>query len=183
MNRYKYNNRNYNNRNYNNYNNYYNYDYYNYNYYDPFPEVARLPYKFLNKISRRARSRINPGVFDPNEKGRHFKINCHSRFECYRCGNNWTSNQVTAELWWKDGKRKFDVRIYGHQCKRCNGQFIKPYISGVENVIEMCVKVLVSNNVRRKEMNANKNTNTEFNSSHDQRRCQKCQLIHRPCWT
>ena len=95
----------------------------------------------------------------------------------------WTSNQVTAELWWKDGKRKFDVRIYGQQCKRCNGQFIKPYISSVENVIEMCVKVLVSNNVRRKEMNANKNTNTEFNSSHDQRRCQKCQMIHRPCWT
>jgi hypothetical protein len=182
MNRYKYNNRNYGYRKYNNYNNYYNYHYYNYYYDDPFPEVPRLSYKFLNIIRRRTRSYINPAVFDPYEKRRHFKINCHARFECYGCGNIWTSNQVTAELWWKNRKKQFDVRIYGQQCKRCNGQFIKPYISGVENVIEICVNILVSNNDRRKEMNANKNTNTEFNSSHDQRRCQKCQMIHRPCW-
>ena len=74
------------------------------------------------------------------------------------------------------------MRIYGQKCKKCNGQFIKPNISGVENVIEMCVNVLVTN-VRKKGMNANKNTNKEFNSSHDQQRCQKCQMIHRPCST
>ena len=71
--------------------------------------------------------------------------------------------------------------MYGQQCKRCNGEFITPYISGVENVIDICVRVLTNNN-RDREMNANKNTNTEFNSSHDQQRCQKCQIVHHPCW-
>ena len=179
--RYRNRNRNYGYRNYNNYNNYYNYNYSN-NGYDPFPEIARLSYGFLNIISRSTRRRINPGVFDPDEKRRHFKINCHASFECHRCGNNWTSNQVTVELWWKKGKSEFDVRMYGQQCKRCNGEFIRPYISGVEEVIEICVDVLTNNYFEGREYNANKNKNTEFNSSHDQKRCQKCQIIHRPCW-
>ena len=182
MNRYKYSNINYGHRNYNNYNNYYNYKYYNYNYGDHFPEIARLPYRFLNIISRRTGSHINPAVFDPNEKKRHFKINSHARFNCYNCGNNWTSNQVTVELWWKNGKRQFDVRMYGQKCKKCNGQFIRPYISAVENVIEIGVRILKGYNYGHKEVNANRNTNTQFNSSHDQKRCQKCQMIHRPCW-
>ena len=171
MNRYR--------RNFNRYNYYYNYNYYNYD--NPFPEIPRLPYRFLIKISRKARSTINPGVFDPNEKKRHFKINCHASFKCYKCRKIWTSNQVTVELWWKNGKKQFDVRMYGQQCKRCNGEFITPYISGVEYVIDICVRVLTNNN-RDREMNANKNTNTEFNSSHDQQRCQKCQIVHHPCW-
>ena len=171
------NNRNYDNRNHNDYKNYY-----NYNYGDHFPEIARLPYRFLNEISRRTGSYINPDAFDLNEKARHFKINCHASFKCYKCRKIWTSNQVTVELWWKNGKKKFDVRMYGQKCKNCNGQFIRPYISAVENVIEICVKILNDNNNRHKEVNANRNTNTHFNSSHDQKRCQKCQLIHRPCW-
>ena len=167
-------------RNFNPYNNYYN-NYYNY--YDPYPEVARLSYGLLIKISRRARKSINPYVFDPNEKRRHFKINCHASFECIKCGHNWTSNQVTVELWWKYGKKQFDVRMYGQQCKVCNNrEYNKPYISGVENVIDICVNVLTNRYHRGKEMNANKNTNTQFNSSHDQERCQKCQIIHHPCW-
>ena len=167
-------------RNFNTYNNYYNY---NYNYYDNFPDIARLSYGLLNKISRRTRKSINPGVFDPNEKRRHFKINCHASFECHKCRNIWTSNQVTVELWWNFTKTEFDVRLYGQQCKRCNyREYNIPYISGVEYVIDICVKVLTNNYHRDKKMNANKNTNTEFNSSHDQRRCQKCQILHHPCW-
>ena len=182
MNRYKYNYRNYGNRNYNNYNNYYNYKHYNYNHVDPFPEIARLSYELLNRISRSSGSRINPGVFDPNEKRRHFIINCHASFKCYRCGKVWTSNQVTVELWWKNRKKQFDVRMYGQQCKKCNREFIRPLISGVDKVIEICIKILTGSYDNRRAFNANKNTNTQFNSSHDQKRCQKCQIIHRPCW-
>ena len=168
-------------RNFNPYNNYYNYNYHNY--YDPFPEIARLSYGLLIKISRRTRRSINPGVFDPNEKRRHFKINCHASFECNKCRNFWTSNQVTVELWWKNRKTQFDVRLYGQQCKRCNyREYNIPYISGVENVIDICVNVLTTNHHSSKEMNVNKNTNTQFNSSHDQERCQKCQIVHHPCW-
>ena len=173
MNRY---NRNYGYRYYNNYNN----NYYNYN--DYFPEVARLSYGFLNQISRRTGRYINPAVFDPNEKRRHFRINCHAKFTCYNCGNIWTSNQVTVELWWSNGKRQFDVRIYGQQCKKCNGPYIRPFIHDVENITRICIDILTNKNKRNKEANINRNTNTEFNSSHDQRRCQKCQIIGRPCW-
>ena len=180
MNRYKYNNRIYGNRNYKNYNYYYNYNKYDDR--DRFPEIARLSYGYLNTIRRRSRRSIDPGVFDPYEKRRHFKINCYASFNCYKCRNFWTSNQVTVELWWNNGKKQFDVRMYGQQCKRCNREFIRPYISGVENVIEICVKVLTNTYNRSKELNANKNTNTQFNSSHDQKRCQKCQIIHGPCW-
>ena len=178
MRRYYNNNRNYGRRNYNRYNNYYNFDYR-----DHFPDIARLPYSSLYKISRSSGSYINPGVFKPDEKRRHFKINCHASFNCYTCGKFWTSNQVTVELWWSSGKKQFDVRMYGQQCKRCNGEFMKPYINGIENVIRICLDILTkNNNNRRRETNANKNTNTEFNSSHDQQRCQKCKIINRPCW-
>ena len=184
MNRYKNNNRYYGNRNYNNYNRYYNYNYnyYDYDYDDPFPEVARLPYKFSNIISRRSGSHINPGVYDANEKKRHFIINCHASFNCYICSNFWTSNLITVELWWKNRKKQFDVRMYGQQCKKCNGEFMRPYISGVENVIKMCVKVLLNKNIKGRKANNNQNKNTQFNSSHDQQRCQKCTMIGGPCW-
>jgi hypothetical protein len=181
MNRNRYNGRYYGNTNYNNYNNYYNYNYYNSDYGDRFPEVARLPYKFLRIISRRARSSINPAVYEPNENSRHFKINCHASFDCYTCSNFWTSNRITVELWWKRGKKQFDVRMYGQQCKRCNGEFIAPYLNGVDNIIDTCVEVL-TNRYRGRGINNNKNTNTQFNSSHDERRCQKCRMIGHPCW-
>ena len=182
MNRFKYKNRNYGNRNYNNYNKNNNYNNYNHDYRDRFPEIARLSYGYLDTISRRSKRSINPGVFNPYEKIRHFKINCYASFNCYKCGNFWTSNQVTVELWWNKGKKEFDVRIYGQQCKRCNREFIRPYISGIENIIEKCVEILTHSYNISKEFNANKNTNTQFNSSHDQKRCQKCQIINGPCW-
>ena len=179
MSRYRYHNRNYGNRNYNNYNNY---NYYNYDNRDRFPEIARLPYRYLISIREKSGKYINPGVFDPNENKRHYKMNCHASFKCSTCGKFWTSNQVTVELWWNNGKRQFDVRMYGQQCKRCNGVFMIPYIDGIENIVDICVTVLTTDTSRGRGMNVNKNTNTEFNSSHDQQRCQKCQLIHRPCW-
>ena len=181
MNRYRNNGRYNGNRNYNNYKKYYKYNYYNSDYGDRFPEVARLPYKFLRIISRRARSSINPAVQDPNKNSRHFKINCHASFDCYTCSNFWTSNRITVELWWKRGKKQFDVRMYGQQCKRCNGEFIAPHLNGVDNIIDTCVEVL-TNRYRGRGINNNKNTNTQFNSSHDERRCQKCRMIGHPCW-
>ncbi len=177
MNRYRNNGRYYGNGNYNNYN----YNYYNSDYGDRFPEVARLPYKYLKIISWRARSRINPAVYDPNENSRHFKINCHASFNCNRCSNYWTSNRITVELWWKRGKKQFDVRMYGQQCKRCNREFIAPYINNVDYIMKICVAVL-TDNYRGRGTNANKNTNTQFNSSHDEQRCQKCRMIGHPCW-
>mgnify|MGYP002626611712 CR=1 FL=1 len=181
MNRDRNNGRYYGNRKYNKYYNYNYYNYYNSDYDDPFYEVARLPYRFLYKISRRARSNINPAVYDPNENSRHFIINCHASFNCHICSNSWTSNRITVELWWKRGKNQFDVRMYGQQCKRCNGEFIAPYLNGVDNIIDTCVDVLTNRYMGRR-VNNNKNTNTQFNSSHDERRCQKCRMIGRPCW-
>ena len=150
-------------------------------YSDHFPEVARLPYKYLNIISRNSGSRINASAYDPNKNSRNYKINCHASFNCDTCKKTWTSNRITVELWWKKGKKQFDVRIYGQQCKKCNGKYIVPYISGVENIIEICVNVLIYNE-RSRGTNTNKNTNIQFNSSHDQKRCQKCKMIGHPCW-
>ena len=183
MNRYRYNYRNYWNRSNNNYNynNQYHYNYYSYDSRDRFPKVARLPNKYLRIISQESGSYINPGVYDPNKGNGFSKINCHASFDCHRCGNMWTSNKVTVELWWKNGKRIFDVRMYGQKCKRCNGDYIRPFISGIEDVVNKCIKILISPSKKR-EMNANKNTNRNFNNSHDQQRCQKCQMIGGPCW-
>ena len=129
----------------------------NYDYIDHFPKIARLEYEFLNIISRRTGSYINAGVFNPDEKRRHFKTNCHAKFRCNKCGNQWTSNLVTAELWWKNGKKQFDVRIYGQQCKKCNGAFIRPKkISAVENIIEIFVKILTTYDNRCGKRNMNK---------------------------
>ena len=148
---------------------------------DRFPEVARLPYKYLNIISRNSGSRINASAYSPNEKLRHYIINCHASFNCDTCKKVWTSNRITVELWWKKGKKQFDVRMYGQQCKRCNGKYLIPYISGVENVIEICVNVLTYNK-RGKGTNINENANSQLNSSHDEQRCQKCKMIGHPCW-
>ncbi len=70
-------------------------------------EIARLPYFALSKIKRRTRKNINPRVFDPEEERRHYTMNCHAIFNCnnYRCGNEWSSNKVTVELWWSYGKK------------------------------------------------------------------------------
>ena len=183
MNRNKNNNRYYSGKNYNNqgkdYN--YNYNYNNYYYYDPYPEVARLPYGILDIISRNTGSNINPAVYDPKEKTRHYKINCYASFNCNTCNKEWTSNRITVELWWKNRKKQFDVRMYGQQCKKCNGDFMIPYISSFANIIKVCIEVLTTNS-KGKGTNTNKNTNTEFNSSHDEQRCQKCRMIGGPCW-
>jgi len=187
MNRYKNNNRYYGGKNYNNYDNYDNYNYNNnYNYYNyyydyPYPEVARLPYGILDIISRETGCYINPAVYNPKEKKRHYKINCHASFNCSACNKEWTSNRITVELWWKNGKKEFDVRMYGQQCKKCNGEFMIPYISSFQNIIIICVEVLTTNS-KGKGANINKNTNTEFNSSHDEKRCQKCKMVGHPCW-
>ena len=87
MNRYRFNYRNYWNRNNNNYNKHFNYNYYSYDRRDRFPEVARIPYKYLRIISQKSGSYIDPGVYDPNEGKGFSKINCHASFDCYRCGN------------------------------------------------------------------------------------------------
>ena len=155
----------------------------NNNYVNHFPEVARLPYKYLNIISRYSGSSINASAYSPNEKLRHYIINCHASFNCKKCKKIWTSNLITVELCWKKGKKQFDVRMYGQQCKKCNGKYIRPYISGIEDIIEICVKVLnFDKRDKGTNTNINKNANKQFNSSHDEQRCQKCKMIGQPCW-
>ena len=174
-------------RNYNgNYRNRYFRNNYNYNYYnsdsrDLFPEIARLEYKYLYIISNNTGYRINPSVYNPNNKKGFFKINSYASFDCYKCGKIWTSNRVTIELWFNKRKRIFDVRLYGQQCKRCNKEFIKPFIYGIEEVIDICIQVLTSPYKRTKD-NTNRYFNRELNSSHDQQRCQKCKMLGHPCW-
>ena len=175
MNRNRNYNRNNRNRNYNN-----NYNYYGSNY-DPHPDVARLSDKYLHIISQYSGSRINPGAYDPDKGKGCFKINCYATFECGVCGNIWTSNQVVVELWFKNGKTQFDVRVYGQQCKKCDDEYIKPYILGLREVIEKC-KYILTHNPEGGRANANKNSNTYFNNAHDQQRCQKCRMEGHPCW-
>ena len=154
-------------------------------------EIARLPNYALMEIRRRTRKNINPNVFDPNERGRHYRMNCYAIFNCNnyrnnkRCGNQWSSNKVTVELWWSYGKKEFDVRMYGQRCKFCNRQFLSPSLSyyTIRKIIRICVRILLNNyyNVNG-NTNTNENTNREFNNSHDQRRCQKCIILGHPCW-
>jgi len=147
-------------------------------------DVARFPYYALSEISRRTRKRINPRVFNPNDRGRHYIMNCHAIFNC-RCGNEWSSNKVTCELWWSYGKKEFDVRMYGQRCKYCNGQFMRPRLSTytIRTIIEICVRILrnIHGNGNGRT-NTNENTNRRFNNAHEQRRCQKCIILGHPCW-
>ena len=107
MNRNRNYNRNNRNRNYKKkYNNYV-------SYYDSYPEVARLSDEYLYIISQNTGSHINPSAYNPDQRNGCFKINCYATFECLDCGNKWTSNQVTVELWFKNRKTQFDVRMYG----------------------------------------------------------------------
>ena len=175
MNRNRNYNRNNRNRNYKNKYNYY------ISYYDPHPEVARLSDEYLYIISQNTGSRINPGAYNPNKGKGCFIINCYATFECGDCRKSWTSNQVTVELWFKNGKKQFDVRMYGQQCKKCDGEYIKPFIIGLRQVIETCIYVLTHPSEKGKS-NTNKNSNTNFNSAHDEQRCQKCRIVGHPCW-
>ena len=143
--------------------------------------VARLPYRFLNYIRIRTHKRINPNVYSANRKNGFFKINCYAQFYCSNCSKEWTSNLVTMELWWNEGKTEFDVRIYGQKCKRCILNFIPPnYIYNINNIIKKCIEVL-SNTYYKKKKNFNEKFN-KVNSQHDQKKCQKCQLSGLPCW-
>ena len=154
-------------------------------------EIARLPYYALMEIRRRTGKNINPRVFAPKEKGRHYRMNCYAIFNWnnyrnnYKCGNEWSSNKVTVELWWSYGKKEFDVRMYGQRCKYCNRQFLSPSLSyyTIRKIIRICVRILLNNyyNVNGKT-NTNENTKREFNNSHDQSRCQKCIILGHPCW-
>ena len=144
--------------------------------------VPRLPHRALNEISYQTGSRINPRVYNPSENRRHYKINSYALFDCNRCGNKWSSNKVTVELWWDKGKWEFDVRMYGQKCKSCNGQFMTPHIVDLQTIKDKCVKVLTTNVNNSGRINTNYNTNKNFNDSHDQKRCQKCIMIGHACW-
>ena len=144
--------------------------------------VPRLPYRALNEISYQTGSRINPRVYNPRENRRHYGMNSYALFNCNRCGNKWSSNKVTVELWWDKGKWEFDVRMYGQKCKSCDGQFLIPHIVDLQTIKDKCVKVLTTTGNNGESINTNKNTNRNFNDSHDQKRCQKCVMIGHPCW-
>ena len=144
--------------------------------------VPRLPYRALNEISYQTGSRINPRVYNPRENRRHYGMNSYALFNCNRCGNKWSSNKVTVELWWDKGKWEFDVRMYGQKCKSCDGQFLIPHIVDLQTIKDKCVKVLTTNDNNGERINTNKNTNRNFNDSHDQKRCQKCIMIGHACW-
>ena len=165
--RYRNNNRFFRRRNFNPY-----YAYQSYNFYNPYPEVARLPKKILYIIKRNTGSIINPEIYNPNERTRHYIMNCHAHFECKNCSHKWTSNLTTVELWWEDVKRQFDVRMYGQQCKLCNGEFVRPFIPSFYKIIDICVKVLNNKKVGKRS-NINQNSNSRLNSPHDEKRCQK----------
>ena len=161
-------------------NNYYYYNYYSYNNYlndprDYYPDVARLPYSYLIYISNETQLRINPAVFYPYSNNRYYKVNCHAKFRC-SCQNKWTSNKVIIELWWKwkKGKKEFDVRMYGQQCKYCNSNFKKPYVTynNIYIILDKFIEVLLSNNNERSR-NYNNNFN-KVNSAHKKDKCQKC---------
>ena len=144
--------------------------------------VPRLPYRALNEISYHTGSRINPRVYNPHENRRNYRMNSYALFDCNSCGNNWSSNKVTVELWWDKGKWEFDVRMYGQKCKRCDGQFMIPHIVDLQTIKDKCVNILTTNVNNSERINTNYNTNTNFNDSHDQKRCQKCIMIGNPCW-
>ena len=44
---------------------------------------------------------------------------------------------------------------------------MSPYLDGVDNIMDKCVDVL-NNKYGGRGVNNNKNTNTQFNSSHDE---------------
>jgi hypothetical protein len=152
----------------NHYNNYY------YDRRDHYPEVARLPYRYLVYIRNRTHKRINPAVYDPYSEKRFYKINCHAKFYCYYCGNEWTSNKVSIELWWNTNRTEFDVRMYGQKCKYCNSNFMRPYIinNDIYHILNIFIRVLTSYNYGTRN-NINRNIN-KVNSSHKRDKCQKC---------
>ena len=143
--------------------------------------VARLPYRFLNYIRIRTHKRIKSIVHSVNIKNGFFKINCYAQFYCSNCSKEWTSNLVTMELWWNEGKTEFDVRIYGQKCKRCILNFISPYyIYNIYNIIHKFIEILTNNYYNQRKKNYNEKYN-RVNNKHYQDKCQKCQIIHHPC--
>ena len=166
-------------------NNHYYYDSY-YDYIndprDNHPEVARLPYKYLIYISNMSHKRINPGVYDPQNRHGFFKINSYANFYCSNCFNEWTSNIVTIELWWNKGKKEFDVRMYGQKCKHCVRDFKKPnYIYNIYTIADRFIEVLTTNYYIRNNINFNY-TLHEVNSSHEIENCQKCEMLGHACY-
>ena len=145
--------------------------------------VPRLPYPALIEISQLSRSRINPNVYNPRENRRHYRMNSYAKFYCIDCNNEWSSNKVTVELWWAKGKWEFDVRMYGQQCKHCNGEFLRPQLTNLRKIKNICVRILTNTYFNRgRHVNINENTNRQFNDGHDEERCMKCIMIGRPCW-
>ena len=146
---------------------------------DNHPEVARLPYRYLTIISNNTGSRINPRAYVPENNRGYYKINAYAGFQCPNCGNSWTSNKVTVELWMKNKKWEFDVRMYGQSCKKCNGDYAVPFLYGISDIIDRCIYVLL-NPGEGGSGDVNKNMN-KSNSSHDESRCQIYHMTGKNC--